>query len=285
MKHLLNLFLLFIILFCVRTIAYSESPYQNPTDTVSLINRLKKDSINSKIKVDSLTKVITENDENAKPNPTIFAWGSITIYVTGILICLFLIYVANTSPKDLRYALGLPDGSVRAIIAILAIVFYISISISLSHLVTKSTIPSDVTKTLGTLVVAISAFYFGAKTAEQGSKTATANLTTLLANTTNPSGNAADAVPIQIIQQAIKDNKKDWMDLYKCTNIEIGKKKTQDTTHDIDCIVFFVSKKVNIPASPVPDATSPKPIPSYIVYNYQGKAYSIPTDVQESPTL
>jgi hypothetical protein len=263
--------------------AYSAPPNQNQSDTASLIDKYKKDSLNSKLKIDSLKKLIAQNDANAKPDPKTFILGSAAIYLISIVICLFLIYIANTSPKDFRYALGLPDGSIRAIIAILAILFYILISLALSHLVTRSAIPSDVVKTLGTLVVAISAFYFGAKTAEQGSKTATANLNTLLTSSANPGGNIANAVPIEIIQQAITANKKAWMDLYNCTNIEIGRKKTQDTTHDIDCIVFYVNNKSNSPAAPAPDTTTPKPIPQYIAYESNGKVYSIPTDVRQNP--
>ncbi|MES1159853.1 MAG: hypothetical protein ABUM51_03785 [Bacteroidota bacterium] len=268
-----SLFVLVVLLFSLQTISYSQTPEQKKIDSLlSINNKYKEDAKTYNVRIDSLSKAIAENN---KPYEPVFTGGSIAVYLNGLIVIFLLIYVARKSPKDKQFALGLPDGSVRAIIAILAIVFYILASVSLSLLSTRSTIPTDVTKTLGTLVVAISAFYFGSKTAEQGSKTATENLTTILNNT--PPGatdNTANNVPLAIIQQAITANKTTWMGVYNCTNVIPGKKKTQDTQHDVDCIVFVVKEKFS------PETGSPvKPIPPIIPYSSGGKQYNIPTDV------
>jgi hypothetical protein len=73
--------------------------------------------------------------------------------------------------SDGRYALGLPDGSVRAVIALTLILMFaiMSIFLYLNVANTKNTEANDLAKqlvtTLSTLVVALSSFYFGANTA------------------------------------------------------------------------------------------------------------------------
>jgi hypothetical protein len=247
-------------------------------DTITMITKLRADSANMQavtkklnLKIDTLKKAI--NEQSTATYQGAFTTGNWFIYSIGVLLCAFLIYIAVASPKNSEFPLGLPDGSIRGIIAILAIILYVLISLTLSAVPPNSTIAADITKTLGTLVVAISAFYFGAKTAEQGIKTAA-----LLNNNADES-----TVPVNVIQQAITDNKKDWMSLYNCTNIVLGKKKTQDTTHDIDCIVFFVDEKSDNP-TPVPGMpVTPKAIPAVIPFTFNKKVYNIPTDVQKNP--
>lgn len=174
--------LLFILLLLIQTISHSQTP--GASDSV-LISKYKAESVKAQLradtlnaKVDSLKKIVT--DKNAASNKTVFIGSSIATCVICILIGVFIFYVVRKSPSDKQFALGLPDGSVRAIIAILAIVFYILASVTLSLITIDSTIPSDVTKTLGNLVVAISAFYFGSKTAEQSSRTTTDNISKVL---------------------------------------------------------------------------------------------------------
>lgn len=273
------LYLLIIFLFAARAIAYPQTPEQKTPEQkkidslTAVVNKSTEEIRHFNARNDSLNKAIAKLSAPYEPA---FTGGSIAIYINCIVVILLLIYIARKSPKDKQYALGLPDGSVRAIIAILAIIFYISASIALSLSSTQSPIPADVSKTLGTLVVAISAFYFGSKTAEQGNKVATDNLTTILNNVPGQTGGTTDNVPPAIIQQAITANKTSWMELYNCTDIKPGKKKTQDTLHDVDCIVFVVREKTTPPpGSPI------KPIPPVIPFSTGGKLYNIPTDVQQ----
>lgn len=271
--------ILLALLFAIQTISYPE----NQADSIA-IAKYQKDSANAKSKIDSLLKAdsilkATESNVDAKTYENVFTHGSTYINIISIIICGFLIYLAASSPKNAEQPLGIPAGSIRAIIAILSIVFYILVSLSLSLSTSKSPIPADVTKTLGTLVVAVSAFYFGSKAAEQGVKNATDNINNLLAS---QNSNIAPAVPVNIIQQAITANKKDWMILYNCTNIALGKKKTMDITQNIDCIVFYVADKgaQQVLGSPPSAITT---IPSTIPYITGGKTYNIPTDVQQNP--
>lgn len=198
----------------------------------------------------------------------------IIIGIVCLAVCGFLIYAANISPRDNKSALGLPDGSIRALIALLTIVFYILVSIALTfsgYPSPPSPLATDVTKTLGILVVAVSAFYFGSKTAEQGNKTVTDNLNTIIDKSQNQNINTTNEVPAAIIQQAIQDNAASWKTLYQCINIKVGKKTVQDTINNLNCILFIVLSK-DLPVGA-------KTIPLTINYNFQGKVYNIPTDV------
>lgn len=254
--------------------------YASKTLNQDSLNRVKADSVKIYKKgfekgVDSIKSVKKSPQVNVESdaNKEIFVAVIVALSVICVAICIFIIYASSKSPKDKTFPLGLPDGSIRAIIAVLAIIFYILISVilSLSETSETSKIATDVTKTLGTLVVAVSAFYFGSKTAEQGSKTATDNLTKIL---DNQNQNSPNDIPISIIMQAITMNKDKWMGLYNCKDIITGKKKSQDTTHDLNCIVFVVSEKTDNPSA--------SKVPQFITYNSQGKDYNIPTDVQTS---
>lgn len=247
----------------------------------------KADSIEKAHKADSIKKAIDKaasqanaikcdtckiDHEKAVTANNIFVGCVIATCLVCLIVCGLLIYFCGNCPKNGKHALGLPGGSVRAIIAVLIIIFYALLSIIFS--VFGGTSPSplcvDAAKTLGILVVAVSSFYFGSKTAEQGSRTATDNLTAILNSTV---AGPATPAPVSIIQEAITANKTNWMAVYACSNILLGKKATQDTTNNLDCIVFVVKNKGTVP----PDA---KPIPSVITYNSQGKDYNIPTDVR-----
>jgi hypothetical protein len=196
----------------------------------------------------------------------------IVISVVSLAISAFLILSAIYGPKDRQFPLGLPDGSIRAIIAVIIIVFYILVSITLSmYSSTASAIANDLTKTLGTLVVAVSAFYFGSKTAEQGAKTATDNFSKAVNNANNKT-NTDTVVPLAVINAAIDANKANWLKLYGAQDITAGKKQAGAVTNDLDCIVFIVTTKGAI-------STDVNIIPPFIVFNYQGKTYNIPTDV------
>jgi ABC-type multidrug transport system fused ATPase/permease subunit len=195
----------------------------------------------------------------------------ISVMSLGVGIVLFL--SISRGPKDKNSPLGLPEGSIRAIIAILIIVFYILVSVMLSiYNSTPSEIATYITKTLGTLVVAVSAFYFGSKTAEQSAKNASENFSRAVTDA-NSASSLNTAVPAAIIKAAIDTNKASWLTLYGAQDIIVGKKQAGTVTNDLECIVFIVtSKGINTADS--------KTIPPFIVYNFQGKTYNIPTDVQ-----
>jgi len=245
------------------------------TDSAAVIKTLKDQAVKLQKSVDSLSKISITSpakiSEDGKPG----------FYISIIIICLIcatvavmLIIINKAGPKDAKFPFGLPEGSINAIIAILSIIFYILISVLFS-LMSPSTIATDVTKTLGTLVVAISAFYFGSKTAEQSAKAATDTLTKMVdKNDTNGD------IPPGVIQQAIIDNKANWMKIYGAYNIEAGKKVTNDTTHNLNSLIFRVSRKIDFAIARMENDVVPQPIPPTIPYNYQGKVYNIPTDVQ-----
>lgn len=264
--------LILLMLFLMPVASYS-APDTTKKDTGKKVAAQKTQG-----KVDTTDKAKKSGYDPGKIKPPAskyFYIGYVSICAISLIIALFLIYLAVKSPSDVQFPLGLPNGSIGAVIALLAIIFYILVSITLPIFDNSSQIATDVTKTLGTLVVAVSAFYFGSKTAENSSRQATANLTSFLNN--SPSGNPdpSAVVPVAIIQQAIAANKSKWMALYNCTDIVPGKKESQDTIHNLDCIVFIVNTK-DVPADT-------KSIPAFINYNSQGKTYSIPTDVQTVP--
>jgi type II secretory pathway pseudopilin PulG len=252
-------------------------------DAIKHVENLKQDSI--KIQV-ALKKSIGENAikqtridsahkaDAAQLNTTYrgaFETGNWFVYSIGAVLCLSLIIVVLASPKNPEFPLALPDGSIRAIIAILSIILYVLISLTLAA-IPQSTIASDVTKTLGTLVVAISAFYFGSKTAENSLKVG-ANINSDAVKAANDSNcnPVVNTPPISIIKQAVEANKENWIKLYNAKSISIGKKKSQDTFQNIDCIVFGVDQKLDAPGGST--------IPPFIVYKSDGKTYNIPTDV------
>ncbi|WPU91866.1 hypothetical protein SNE25_21350 [Mucilaginibacter sabulilitoris] len=221
-------------------------------------------------KVDSILKAVSPC---ANGQCTITIVAVIVIALVSLGVSAFLILSAINGPKDNQFALGLPDGSIRAIIALLVIVFYILVSVTLSMFSpSASPIATDLTKTLGTLVVAVSAFYFGSKTAEQSAKTATENVTKAVNSATNNNTDPT-VVPKAIINAAIETNKTAWLALYHANDIIAGKKQSAGVVNNLDCIVFIVADKVDVPGGA-------KVIPPFIVYNDQGKTYNIPTDVR-----
>ncbi|MEO3404947.1 hypothetical protein AAFN85_13660 [Mucilaginibacter sp. CAU 1740] len=242
-------------------------------DTTRLWQAQKKiaaDYKNLKARMDSLTNA-SANLLNATYRST-FTTGNWFVFIIGTILVIALIVIVFTTPKDGKFPLGLPDGSIRAIIAILAILLYVLISLVLAA-IPSSAIASDVTKTLGTLVVAISAFYFGSKTAEQGIK-AGADINVAAAKVASESNNCTEPPPLNIIKQAIEANKTEWLKLYNAQDIFAGKKQSSGTINDVDCIIFKVIAKLDSPEG--------KAIPPLITYATAGKTYKIPTDVQQA---
>lgn len=197
----------------------------------------------------------------------------IGILINGLLITQFLISAGKKSKKDDPHALGLPQGSVRAVLSISLIVFFVLIALffylNTTNPESKSELAESILTILGTLVIAVSSFYFGIKATEQGNKIAQ--------ETFKEASQAQKAkedknIPPIIIQDAISKNEAQWKEQYKCIDIKLGKKKSGQTEFDLICIAFVVDvKNEQIKAN--------QQIPAVISYTYQRENYNIPTDV------
>jgi hypothetical protein len=194
------------------------------------------------------------------------------VFVLCFLLVIFITVASLTSEKKYRAALNMPDGSVRAIIALLSIVFFVLLSVVFFFTAPSGDgeLPKQILTILGTLVTAICAFYFGAKATEQGSRMAQE------AFKAQAEAAAPADVPLAIIQQAIAANRSNWLSQYSCTDIVAGKKMIQGTVQNTNCIVFVVATKT--------DAAGSASIPASISYNSGGTSYMIPTDVQAAPS-
>jgi hypothetical protein len=119
----------------------------------------------------------TKNVNNTSPasGSGIALISLIGIFVICSGIIVFLLYITNKSDKDEQQALGLPSGSVRAIIAILLVVFFMLLAVIFYFDSDTNVHNTDLSKQiitiLGTLVTAVSSFYFGSKAGEQAQST------------------------------------------------------------------------------------------------------------------
>jgi hypothetical protein len=91
--------------------------------------------------------------------------------VIGLLLALAVVAVffQALAITDKNEALGLPRGSVRAVIALALILVFAIMSVyvySVEDLANKADIAKQLVTTLSTLVVAVAAFYFGSKSVE-----------------------------------------------------------------------------------------------------------------------
>lgn len=197
----------------------------------------------------------------------------IVISVITVLIVGFIIYAALKSAKDPAYPLGLPNGSIRAIVSLLVLLFFVLLSLSFYNQSHDNEIAKDILKTLGTLLIAVSGFYFGSKATEQGSKIAT-DAFNKTQETLNAGTGSVEDVPMDVIEEAIGKNKEEWKNTYKCIDIIAGQKQTGNTTNNINCIVFIVETKGK-------RAAGAEAIPTSISYGSRNKVFAIPTDVQE----
>jgi hypothetical protein len=105
--------------------------------------------------------------------------SEIWIFIICVVLIAFLIAIAFLSQRNATEALGLPVGSIRAIIAILFVVFFALLSVVFYfHSGKDAQFDPDLAKQiitiLGTLVTAVSSFYFGSKTSEQAHANAAA---------------------------------------------------------------------------------------------------------------
>jgi hypothetical protein len=195
--------------------------------------------------------------------------GMLTV---GILIINFLITVGKKAKKDDPHALGLPQGSVRALLSISLIVFFILIALFFyfdkADVKSKSELAESILTILGTLVIAVSSFYFGIKATEQGSKITKDTFKDLSELTKQENQNISSA----IILEAIAQNKELWKQQYQCEDVKLGKKKSANTQFDINCIQFIVKSK----SLQVDEQNT---IPPFIEYSADANSYNIPTDV------
>lgn len=200
------------------------------------------------------------------------------IFFICFLIVVFITVSGLNSVKTNKAALNFPDGTIRAIIALLAIIFFVLLSVVFYFVQVPAgaDLSKQILTILGTLVTAVCSFYFGSKATEQGNKIAQETFK-IQADASNPS--PATNVPQDIVEQAINANKASWLGQYNCTDIIAGKKTSGGNIQNINCIIFLVTTKSDNPAKSV--------IPPVIPYTSDGVNYIIPTDVrtQESGTV
>lgn len=189
-----------------------------------------------------------------------------------MLIIQFLINAGKKAKKEDPHALGLPQGSVRAILSISLIIFFILIALffyfSTSDANVKSELSERILTILGTLVIAVSSFYFGIKATEQGSKIANDTFKDISDRGIKDDKN----VPPNIILEAIAKHKESWKQRYNCEDVKLGKKKSTNIQFEINCIQFYVRTKMQ-------QLDETKTIPDFIEYTTDSKNYKIPTDV------
>jgi IPT/TIG domain len=99
--------------------------------------------------------------------------------VSTLVLVLFIMAAGFTAMKmnDPQQALGLPEGSIRAMIALMLIIIWIIMSVFLLNVVNTAAANSDTARvaqqlmtTIGTLVVAVAAFYFGSRSVESATQ-------------------------------------------------------------------------------------------------------------------
>jgi len=205
-----------------------------------------------------------------------FSIGDFIIVCAATICFLITIFIidANKKPENQSsHSLGLPAGSVRAILALVLIVFFMLISfyVMLSETnVSNERMVENIMTTLATLVISVISFYFGSKATEQGSDIASK----IWGDREKKSNQDLDP---KIIQEALTQNKTKWMVYYGCRDIRLGKKQTSDGQVNLDCLIFFVDLKMEPSTLGVGSTNS---IPPTIAFEFQDKSYSIPTDVR-----
>jgi len=127
----------------------------------------------------------------------------IVVAVVGLLGSISLVVIAFAIFRlvDRTQALGLPDGSVRAIIALMLIVLFATMTVFLVAKINGAAaaanssvvdVAKQVLTILGTLVTAVSSFYFGSRSTADGMKAASTVTTTFSGGSATP---AATGVP------------------------------------------------------------------------------------------
>ena len=210
----------------------------------------------------------------------IFKFSINNLIVGGAIIICFLVidFVREAglkSDKKSTHSFGLPAGTVRATLALVLIVFFVLFSLYSLQIVNSENqrLVSNILTTLATLVISAVSFYFGVKATEQGSEIASK-----IWEDTNKRINPNQNIDEKIILEAIKLNKDVWITKYDCSDIKLGKKKSNDVQFDLNCITFFVVKKGG-------QTDIGKEIPQMIDFIYNNETYSIPTDVQPASAL
>jgi hypothetical protein len=117
----------------------------------------------------------------------------VEVSVVGLLGSISLVVIAFGIFRlvDRAQALGLPDGSVRAIIALMLVVLFVTMTVFLVIRISGPTanasvvdVAKQVLTILGTLVTAVSSFYFGSRSAADGAKAIAAATTGSSSGTT-----------------------------------------------------------------------------------------------------
>ncbi|MEL6305526.1 MAG: hypothetical protein AAFQ20_12160, partial [Bacteroidota bacterium] len=168
---------------------------------------------------------------------------TLTIIIIGLIVINFVITSGKNNKKDSPHALGLPIGSVRATLALTMAILFVLVAmffyLDSDDLTNKKELAESILTILGTLVIAISSFYFGVKATEQGSK---------IAQNAFRDANIEQKADIQIspliIQEAITNNKENWIKEFNCIDVKLGKKVSGKTRFELNCIVFVVEVKL-----------------------------------------
>ncbi|KEO72743.1 chymotrypsin family serine protease [Anditalea andensis] len=199
----------------------------------------------------------------------------ISVIIICILVVNFIKKASINSDKKAFHSFGLPAGTVRATLALLLIVFFILFAfyaVQFEVEAKNERLVENILTTLATLVISAVSFYFGVKATEQGSEIATR-----IWGESKKRNDNEYLIDPKIIQEALSQHKDDWIKEYECRDIRLGKKQTEDGQINMDCLVFLVDNKKG-PSSL--EESSTNSIPSIVRFDYQGKTYSIPTDVR-----
>jgi hypothetical protein len=134
--------------------------------------------------------------------------GMLTVLGVGILMLLLTIMTmvfASLDLADPNHALGLPEGSIRALIALILLLVFIIVGLYLFNVVGTGAARPEAERlaqqlftTIGTLVVAVAGFYFGA-TAVSAARGVSVPSVPVIRTIDPTEGKPGDAVPVKIL--------------------------------------------------------------------------------------
>jgi hypothetical protein len=108
------------------------------------------------------------------PPPAASVAGVIAVSLAFLLVLLAVVSTAfPRSGAGSREALGMPPGSVRALLAFLILFAFVALAIDLMGMLgpkNRAAAIQQIFGAMGTLVTAVAAFYFGSKSVETGAK-------------------------------------------------------------------------------------------------------------------
>lgn len=200
---------------------------------------------------------------------TAFEFFKLGIYFIVLFSIAFLIVSALSFKPQNQYALGLPQGSVRAIIAILLILSFLFLALFILYIQldehfqnVETEFIEKITNTLGTLVISVSSFYFGSRVTGQATNSTMKQLNTVLKQ-----GTQSEGIRSIDLFQALQENRANWIKKYNAFDITIGYKTIDGKQSTEPCLIFTV----DLSNTAVPDRIQ------YV--KKDGKIIKIPTEV------